>query len=167
MKKPFVFIGGAILIIAMLLVLILQLNSTSSDETIYGKPVFKLDPATVKLLDNPDYQNTIPPQKLSQMINEQQSFFVYFYASDCKYCLVTTPHLVQLSKELGVEIVMLNLKESKEHYRTYNIQYVPTLAYYQNGEEVDRLVGGIEEEPNDGGIPLELFKGFLSDYSKK
>src|SRR5690625_7352764 len=68
----------------------------------YGKAELKQE--TIDQLDNPLYQNQIIPKDLDQKLSDKEDLFVYFYSPVCVYCLETTPILVHLAEELGVDL---------------------------------------------------------------
>jgi len=152
---PFVYIIG---IVVLLFVALYVLNQSNRSE-LYGKPVSELNAATRELLKDPNYQNIILPGELDDRIESGESMFVYFFASTCNFCRETTPILMPLAEELGIDLPQFNLVEFQEYYRKYNIIYTPTLAYFENGEEVARIEGGIG--PN--GHSADDYRAFLQN----
>ncbi len=139
------------------------LNIDDADN-VYGKSVSMLNPATVKQLNDPNYDQTISLSELNRKIDKKESFFMYFYASDCGYCIATTPHLIELERELGVQVPMLNLREVTEDFTQYNIQGTPTLVYYKDGVEVERIVGGMQTKEEKYGNPVDDYRTFFNKY---
>lgn len=167
MKKILLFAGVILILFAGLYFVNMQSNKAKEaqyKDNVYGKPVSQLHPETIKLLDNPNYQKTIAPQTLSKKIADKESFYLYFYASDCVHCKATTPRLVELEEELGKDIPKVNLRENPELFGTYNITATPTLVYFENGVETDRIVGGLEVKPGDGGNPEATYRDFLTKH---
>lgn len=128
----------------------------------YGVEISKLHPETVKQLTDPNYQNIILPDDLDQKLKNKESFYQYFFSSTCSHCKVTTPIIVPIVKELGLNVTQFNLQEYKEGWITYNIQATPTIIYYKDGVEADRLVGGFSTDGQ--GVTKEEFKSFLEKY---
>ncbi|MCQ6563004.1 thioredoxin family protein [Paenibacillus mendelii] len=159
MNKPIIFIG----IIVVLFALIFVLNN-SNKNALYGKSSSDLNPATRELLDDPNYQNIILPGDLADMKKNKEDFFVYFFSSDCSHCRFTTPQLTPLVKELGVDMKMFNLLEFREYFGKENIEFTPTLVYFKDGVQAERLVGGLKEEGTDSGYSLDDFKAFFEKY---
>ncbi len=70
------------------------IRSTGLDYIIYakqkaeGNPFGKeeLHPATIDLLDDPNYQNIILPDELREALNNKETITVYFYSSTCEFC---------------------------------------------------------------------------------
>lgn len=106
-----------------------------------------LHPLTLKQLDNPNYQNQILPHQLEQAISDRKDIFVYFYKSDCQYCQMTAPVIVPLAEELGIDLKLLNLLEFPTEWDKYNIQGVPHIAYFKDGEkDANAIEGAILED---------------------
>lgn len=148
-------------VLAILIGLLIGLNSGTKNE-LYGKSVSSMNPATREILDDPNYQNIILPAAMKSKIDNKESFFVYFFASDCPHCRATTPELMPLAKEAGIDLPQYNLREFEEGWNQYKIEYTPTLVYYENGVEKERMVGGLQEAAGDNGYQLEDFKEFFA-----
>lgn len=144
MKKLIIF--G--LIIVVLFGALAILTNTSQKELAEGNPYGKnkLHPETLKLLDNPLYDNQILPAELEERLANQEDVFVYFFQSNCPACMETTPVLVPLAEELGVDLKKYNLLEFTVGWDDYQIEFTPTVVYYHQGEEVDRVTGIFTEE---------------------
>lgn len=68
---------------------------------------------------------------------------VDFFATWCGPCRMLSPILEDLNEELNKEIDMykLNIDESLDIAKQYNVLSVPTMIIFKDGEEVERLVG--------------------------
>jgi len=133
----------AVLIVA-LVVVNQQANKASSDN-VYGIPTSQLSAETIKLFDNPNYQNIILPDELDRKIADKESFFVYYFSSTCPYCMETTPKLNPIIDAQGVDVAQFNLDVYQDGFDKYSIIYTPTLVYYENGVEKERIEGGLVE----------------------
>jgi len=144
MKKVLIFAG----ILIFLFGAFAYINNVSNKKAIEGNPFNKteLHPMTIKQLDNPHYQNQILPEELDRLIEQKEDGFVFFYMSDCQHCQVTTPVVVPLAKELGIDLKMHNLLEFPEGWDKYEVEGVPHIAYYKDGQKIDPLEGAIPEE---------------------
>ena len=60
---------------------------------------------------------------------------------------------------MNIDLPQFNLAEFQEYYRKYNIDFTPTLSYFENGEEVARIVGGI----GPAGYSAEEYREFLQN----
>lgn len=158
-KKLSIYCGIIVVLIAVLVLL----NSLKPD-TVYGKPSDDLYPATREILNDPNYNNIIIPDTLEEKLANKESFFVYYFASDCQHCRLTTPQLKPLADELGVNLHQFNLREFDTYYSKMNIEATPTLIYYKDGVESARLKGGMKESGTTDGYSLEDFSNFFNTH---
>lgn len=164
MKKLFIYLG-VIVGLFVLLFVVNKMSLKSLDENVYGIPASQLNSLTVKQLKNPNYQNIILPDELSQRLEENTPTFVYFFSPSCTYCVATTPHLVPLTEETGVDMKLFNLLEFNEGWEDYKLTATPTLIYYEGGKEVERIEGGMSMENNKPTAEsYEKFKAFFNKY---
>ena len=145
MKKV---IGFSSIVLVLFIALAFLTSQQQKDKiekySLYNKD--QLAPETIALLDNPNYQNLILPEELEEKIKNKETFTLYFYSSDCIYCMDATPHLVTLSEELNIDIPQFNLMEFPDGWDQYNIEFTPTLVQYKDGLEVNRVVGALSKE---------------------
>ncbi|MDP4146416.1 MAG: thioredoxin [Bacillota bacterium] len=68
---------------------------------------------------------------------------VDYFAQWCGPCKMIAPILDELSQELDgkVKIFKVDVDQSSELSREYNIMGVPTMLIFKNGKEVDKIVG--------------------------
>lgn len=67
---------------------------------------------------------------------------VDFYATWCGPCKMLSPVLDQVSSEVeDVVIGKLDIDESLDIAKEFNVMSVPTMIIFKDGKEVDRLVG--------------------------
>lgn len=160
MKKIILYFSVIVLLFAGLYAI--NAASGGSADNPYGIRENKLAADTRKLLDDPHYQNIILPKELKTKLAQGYTGYVYFFSPSCVYCKQTTPVLKPLADELGVDLPMFNLLEFPDGRRDFNIQETPTLVYYKNGVEADRIVGGVELAEGDGRVPPDVFRAFLA-----
>jgi thiol-disulfide isomerase/thioredoxin len=146
-RKLLLYFTVFALLLGMLVVVNQQANKASSNN-VYGIPTSQLSPQTAALLENEHYQNIILPDELEQKVANQESFFIYYFSSTCPYCMETTPKLNPLIENAGLDVKQFNLDVYRNGYDNYNIVYTPTLVYYENGVEKDRIEGGLVEGSN-------------------
>ena len=159
-RKLILYFGVFAILIAALVLVNNQANKASSDN-VYGIPTSQLSPQTVSLLDNPNYQNIILPDELDRKLADKESFFIYYFSSTCPYCMETTPKLNPLIEDAGVDVKQFNLDVYNEGFNDYNIVYTPTLVYYENGVEKDRIEGGLVE-----GSEINSDQTFIDFFAK-
>jgi thioredoxin-like negative regulator of GroEL len=139
MKKILVF---AVLLVAILSSLAFSnyaQNEVKAKDSPFGDK--KLDQSTIKQLDDPNYRNQIMPYQLKQALQNKEDATIYFYSPTCGPCQQTSPIVVPLTKEMGIDLKLFNLLEFKDGWGTFNIDKTPTIVKYKNGKEVDRIVG--------------------------
>jgi thiol-disulfide isomerase/thioredoxin len=145
LKKVLIFLGIIIVLFIALALLTNMGNSKKvSENNPYGKD--SLEPETIDLLDDENYQNIILPEKLEKKLADQEDATVYFFASDCPFCKEATPILTPMAEELGIDLVQYNLLEFKRGWDDYQIESTPTIVQYKDGIEIARIVGLQEEE---------------------
>lgn len=132
-------------LLMIVLVVVNQQAEKASSNNVYGIPASQLSRQTIDLLNNPNYQNIILPDELDQKIANKESFFIYYFSSTCPYCMETTPKLNPIIAEYGLDVPQFNLDVYHEGYNNYNIVYTPTLVYYEDGVEKERIEGGLVE----------------------
>jgi thioredoxin len=68
---------------------------------------------------------------------------VYFYATLCGPCQMMAPILEQVNQELNkrLQIVKIDTDKYPQIASHYQIQALPTLVLFKNGQPVDRIEG--------------------------
>lgn len=134
-----IFVIVLLVIFGALFFVVNYQNEKASEGNPYNKKT--LDQATIDQLDNPLYQNQILPEELADKIENGESVTVYFYSPTCVYCQRTTPVVVPMTEDLGIDLVKLNLLEFEDQGHVYGIQSTPTIIHFEDGKEVNRVVG--------------------------
>lgn len=144
MKKLLVF-GG---IIVAVFVLIFLLNSQKNKDALANNPydTDNLEQSTIDLIDDPNYQNIILPEDLEKKIATGDPVTAYFFSPECVHCQEMTPRLSPLAEKNNIEIVKYNVLEYEQGWNVYGIEATPTMIYFEDGKEVERVKGAI---PND------------------
>jgi thioredoxin-like negative regulator of GroEL len=144
LKKIIIFLAVVIGLFAAIAIVTNMQNSQKAEGNKFKKD--ELHPATVELLDDPNYQNVILPEELEKKLENKEDVTVYFYSSTCPHCKETTPVLAPIAEDMGVDMVQYNVLEFEQGWTDYQIEATPTLVHFKNGEEVDRIVGSQPEE---------------------
>ncbi|MFK2825895.1 thioredoxin family protein [Bacillus sp. B190/17] len=144
MKKIIIF-GAIVLAIfgAITFLTKYQQNEAAKDNP-YGKD--ELHPETIKQLNDPNYSSLILPDELEKKLENSEDMFVYFYSPTCPHCQATTPVLMPAAKDKNVVIHQFNLLEFEDGWNDYHIESTPTLVYFKDGVEQQRLVGSQPKE---------------------
>lgn len=143
MRKLIIILGVIIVLIGSFSLFHTLQKSKEAQENVYQKA--DLHPDTIAQLDDPEYQNIILPNELAHLLKKENEVIVYFYSPQCIYCVQFTPTVNKVAKDLDLNIYQFNLLEFKSGYTDYNIQYTPTIVYYQDGVETGRLIGKTPE----------------------
>ena len=144
MKKLGIIGVAVVLLFAAIIVLTNMSNSDKMKDNPYDTD--NLQQSTIDLLDDENYQNIILPDDLQAKIDSGEGVFAYMFSPECGYCMQFTPKLMTVAEQEDIQIDQLNVLEYQNAWTTYQIEYTPTLIYFENGEEVTRLVGDNNEE---------------------
>lgn len=68
---------------------------------------------------------------------------VEFWATWCASCRMIAPILDELAEEYAgrATIVKVNVDDNPEYATQFQVQRTPTLMFFRDGREVDRIVG--------------------------
>lgn len=141
MKKKMLLLLGVLAVLFIALYFVTNYKNEQAlqgSDNPYGKDNLKQE--TIDQLEDPLYQNQIVPDKLDEKLENGEDVTVYFYSPTCVYCQRTTPVVVPLTEELGIDMQKLNLLEF-DKMGDYGIEGTPTIVHYKNGKEVDRITG--------------------------
>ena len=144
MKKLAIIGAAVVLLFAAIIVLTNMSNSDKMKDNPYDTD--NLQQATIDLLDDENYQNIILPDALQAKIDSGEGVFAYMFSPLCGHCINFTPKLMTVAEQEDIHIDQLNVLEYGNAGTTYQITQTPTLVYFENGEEVTRLVGDNDEE---------------------
>ena len=82
-------------------------------------------------------------ENFESLKNGSQPFVVDFWAEWCGPCKMLSPIIAQLAEEYDGKIVVgkCNVEEAEDVAAEMGIRNIPTLIFFKNGQEVDRVVG--------------------------
>jgi thioredoxin 1 len=66
---------------------------------------------------------------------------VDFHASWCGPCRTLTPIIEKVSEEKNVKLLKVDADESKDVASSFGVRGIPTVIFFKDGQEVDRIVG--------------------------
>ncbi|WP_313894733.1 thioredoxin family protein [Psychrobacillus sp.] len=145
MKKLALFGGIIIAVFALILVLNNQKNKDVLEGNPYGTT--NLKQSTIDLIKDPNYQNIILPDDLDAKIKSGEPVAAYFFSPECVHCKEMTPRLTPLAEKNDIDIVKYNILEFDQGWNKFGIEATPTLIYFKDGKEVQRMEGAV---PNEG-----------------
>lgn len=143
--KKLVIIGAAVVLLFAAIVVLTNIsNSDKMKDNPYDTD--NLQQSTIGLLDDENYQNIILPEDLQAKIDSGEGVFAYMFSPECGHCMNFTPKLMNVAEQEDIQIDQLNVLEYQNAWTTYQVEYTPTLIYFENGKEVTRIVGDQDEE---------------------
>ena len=79
----------------------------------------------------------------AKVLKSEVPVMVDFWAPWCGPCRSVAPILDELAGEYEgkVQIVKVNTDEHSQNAAKYGVRGIPTLIFFRDGEEVDRIVG--------------------------
>ncbi|QOD38650.1 thioredoxin [Candidatus Wolbachia massiliensis] len=83
----------------------------------------------------------------SEVIDHKGFVLIDFWAEWCGPCKSIMPRIEQLAKDKKgkIKICKFNIDEGTEVPSKYGIQSIPTLIIFQNGKEISRKIGAIND----------------------
>ncbi len=84
----------------------------------------------------------------SEILKAKTLAMVDFFATWCGPCKMMAPVIERLADSYGdkVKIGKLDVDENGKTSELYEIQSIPTLVFFKNGEVVEKLIGFQSEE---------------------
>ena len=78
----------------------------------------------------------------SEVLNSNLPVLLEFYSDSCIPCKRMSPILAELEEEhTDIKVSKLNIKFGADTARKYNVMSSPTIVFFKNGEEVNRIKG--------------------------
>ena len=76
----------------------------------------------------------------------KKKVLVDFYATWCGPCKMLSPVLDNLSEEVDIDIVKIDVDKHSDLARKYGVMSIPTLILFENNDEVKRTLGFMDKE---------------------
>ena len=85
----------------------------------------------------------IKDRNFEELLASGKPLVVDFWATWCGPCKMLLPIVEQISTEVAAtaKVGKVNVDDAQELARRYNVRNIPTLIFFKNGEEVDRITG--------------------------
>lgn len=100
---------------------------------------------SVKVVNRP---LKVTDSNFKEMVEKNSNVIVDFWAVWCPPCRITEPIIEELAEKYRGKVVFgkLNVDENQETAMRFNVLAIPTLIFFKNGREVDRVVGAVPKE---------------------
>ena len=81
-------------------------------------------------------------KKLHELIETQQAVLVEYWAPWCTYCRRIGPAFDQIAEEYTdrLTVVKVNMDDDEHLWETEQVELIPTLRLYRNGENLGSIV---------------------------
>lgn len=90
-------------------------------------------------LNNSNFQNEI--------LNRKGLALVDFYADWCGPCKMVAPVIHEIAEERkDIAVGKINVDESYELAAKYNVVSIPTIILFNNGVEINRIIGYVPKD---------------------
>ena len=76
----------------------------------------------------------------------KKKVLVDFYATWCGPCKMLSPVLDDLSDEIDIDIIKIDVDKHNDLARQYGVMSIPTLILFENNNEVKRTLGFMDKD---------------------
>lgn len=83
----------------------------------------------------------------AEVLGSDGVVLVDFYSDSCVPCKRLSPVLAEVEEEYrdNIKLVKVNINFDSELAEKYEVQSVPTLVFFRNGEAISRLNGSLKK----------------------
>ncbi|MFC5775427.1 thioredoxin family protein [Ectobacillus antri] len=92
------------------------------------------------------YQNSVSLNELDKLVKDKKDLIVYFYQTSCVHCARVSPVIVPMTKDMGIDMKVIDLQKYQAGWDSYKITGTPTVIHFKDGQEVDRIQGEQEKD---------------------
>ncbi len=81
----------------------------------------------------------------SEVLSSNVPVLVDFFATWCGPCKMVAPSIEEISNEMmdSLKVVKIDVDQSVNLARDYDIRSVPTFMVFKNGQAVDKIIGAV------------------------
>ena len=79
--------------------------------------------------------------QMQKLVEESDVVLVDYYADWCGPCKMLEPTVEEIAAESDATVLKVDIDELQELAQSRGIQSVPTLEFYADGEQAERVVG--------------------------
>jgi thioredoxin 1 len=82
-----------------------------------------------------------------EVLHNEKLVIIDFFASWCMPCQMLAPVYDKMDKKYGdrAEFFKVNIDENQDVSMRYNVQSVPTILFFKDGQQIERQVGYMDE----------------------
>jgi len=92
---------------------------------------------------------------LEELLAEHDVVLVDFHAEWCGPCKMLEPTVEEIAAETGATVLKVDIDDLRAVAQDAGVRSVPTLAFYKDGEEAERVVG-VQDKSDLVGIIEQL-----------
>ncbi|MBB6645406.1 thioredoxin [Halobellus ruber] len=92
---------------------------------------------------------------LEELLGEHDVVLVDFHAEWCGPCKMLEPTVEEIAAETDATVLKVDIDDLRAVAQDAGVRSVPTLAFYENGEEAERVVG-VQDKSDLVGIIEQL-----------
>jgi thioredoxin 1 len=92
---------------------------------------------------------------LEELLGEHDIVLVDFHAEWCGPCKMLEPTVEEIAAETDATVLKVDIDDLRGVAQDAGVRSVPTLAFYRNGEEAERVVG-VQDKSDLVGIIEQL-----------
>ena len=93
-------------------------------------------------------EKVVTNSNFSEILSAGQVVMVDFWATWCGPCRMLTPTVDEVAQEYEgrVTVAKCNVDDSDEIAMQYRVRNIPTLIFFKDGQQVDKLVGLVSKK---------------------
>ena len=83
----------------------------------------------------------------AEVLNADGIVLADFYSDSCVPCKRLSPVIAEIEEQFGdkAKFVKININFDADIAEKYEVQSVPTVVFFRNGEEISRLNGAVKK----------------------